>query len=169
MVGFCSITRSFPSGDGAVLSSDAQAPYSASWDTTAVADGPHVLSAVAWDAAGNSAHAADVTVQVDNVAAVNICSGHCGAQATQGCWCDAQCGSYGDCCQDDAGGRGAARSYVDAVCAPPPSTNICQGHCGGQAAQGCWCDSQCNTYGDCCQNDSGGQGASHAYVDMGCP
>ncbi len=26
----------------------------------------------------------------------------------------------------------------------------CQGVCGGQAPGGCWCDSQCAQYGDCC-------------------
>ncbi len=28
--------------------------------------------------------------------------------------------------------------------------NSCSGNCGGQAPGGCWCDSQCAQYGDCC-------------------
>ncbi len=28
--------------------------------------------------------------------------------------------------------------------------NSCEGVCGGQAAGGCWCDSLCMNYGDCC-------------------
>lgn len=30
----------------------------------------------------------------------NSCSGQCGGQAPGGCWCDAQCASFGDCCSD---------------------------------------------------------------------
>lgn len=28
------------------------------------------------------------------------CSGACGGQSASGCWCDAACASYGDCCAD---------------------------------------------------------------------
>jgi chitodextrinase len=53
--------------DGANLGvEDATAPYAVNWDTLASANGVHVLSATARDAAGNSATAADVTVTVDN-------------------------------------------------------------------------------------------------------
>ena len=47
---------------------DTSAPYSVSWDTTGVADGAHTLTAVARDAAGNTASAANVNVTVDNTA-----------------------------------------------------------------------------------------------------
>ncbi len=30
----------------------------------------------------------------------NSCVGHCGGQAPGGCWCDATCVTYGDCCAD---------------------------------------------------------------------
>jgi hypothetical protein len=43
------------------------APYVATWDAGAVSEGPHVLSAVAFDASGNSANTA-ITVNVDNIA-----------------------------------------------------------------------------------------------------
>ena len=33
---------------------------------------------------------------------------------------------------------------------PPPDPNSCEGHCGGQAPGGCWCDDQCSFFGDCC-------------------
>ena len=42
-----------------VGTSDSSAPYSRTWNTTAVADGTHTLSAVARDAAGNSCHQHD--------------------------------------------------------------------------------------------------------------
>jgi hypothetical protein len=54
--------------DGANLGSeDTSAPYTMSWDTTGVANGPHTLTAVARDAASNTATASDVTVTVSNI------------------------------------------------------------------------------------------------------
>jgi hypothetical protein len=32
----------------------------------------------------------------------------------------------------------------------PPSGGQCNGFCGGQAPIGCWCDNQCDGFGDCC-------------------
>ncbi len=33
---------------------------------------------------------------------------------------------------------------------PPPPGDSCVGFCGGQSDDGCWCDSQCAGFGDCC-------------------
>jgi len=33
---------------------------------------------------------------------------------------------------------------------PPPVGGECSGECGGQAPSGCWCDNQCQQFGDCC-------------------
>jgi hypothetical protein len=53
--------------DGAALGAeDTAAPYEVSWDTAGVPNGSHTLSAVARDAAGNTASAAPVTVTVAN-------------------------------------------------------------------------------------------------------
>ncbi|MEO6513404.1 MAG: galactose oxidase-like domain-containing protein [Candidatus Saccharimonadales bacterium] len=53
--------------DGAILGAeDTAAPYSISWNTTGVADGAHILTATARDAAGNSGSATNVTVTVSN-------------------------------------------------------------------------------------------------------
>jgi chitodextrinase len=53
--------------DGANLGAeDTAGPYSVSWDTKTVANGAHVLSAVARDAAGNTAAATNVNVTVNN-------------------------------------------------------------------------------------------------------
>lgn len=53
--------------DGADLGAeDTAAPYEVSWDTAGVPNGSHTLSAVARDAAGNSATSAPVTVTVAN-------------------------------------------------------------------------------------------------------
>ncbi len=34
--------------------------------------------------------------------AANSCEGSCGGQARGGCFCDAQCSNFGDCCSDEA-------------------------------------------------------------------
>ena len=53
--------------DGANLGSeDANTPYSRSWNTTSATDGPHALTAVARDAAGNQTTSPVVSVTVDN-------------------------------------------------------------------------------------------------------
>ena len=52
--------------DGAnVGTEDTMAPYAASWDTQGVANGTHSLTAVARDAAGNTATSAPVSITVD--------------------------------------------------------------------------------------------------------
>src|SRR5439155_511657 len=56
--------------DGANLGAqDTTAPYSVSWNSTASTNGSHTLTAVARDAAGNSATSAAVTVTVNNTTA----------------------------------------------------------------------------------------------------
>jgi chitodextrinase len=56
--------------DGANLASeDTSAPYSVSWNTTSTTNGPHTLTAVARDAAGNTTTSAPVQVTVNNTAA----------------------------------------------------------------------------------------------------
>jgi poly(hydroxyalkanoate) depolymerase family esterase len=52
--------------DGSLLGVDLSAPYAYSWDTQATIDGAHVLSARAFDAAGNHADSATVNVSVSN-------------------------------------------------------------------------------------------------------
>lgn len=50
--------------DGALLASDAQAPYSVQWNSAAASNGAHVLQARAEDVAGNQASSAAVAVTV---------------------------------------------------------------------------------------------------------
>jgi glucose/arabinose dehydrogenase len=50
----------------AIGAADTTAAYGVSWTTTSVANGPHVLTAVATDMAGNQATSAGVTVTVSN-------------------------------------------------------------------------------------------------------
>lgn len=52
--------------DGALLATDATAPYQVSWSTTATSDGSHSLTARAFDGTGNVGVSAPVAVSVDN-------------------------------------------------------------------------------------------------------
>lgn len=52
--------------DGALKGTDTTAPYSYAWDSTGTANGSRVLTARAFDSAGNSATSAGVTVTVNN-------------------------------------------------------------------------------------------------------
>ena len=54
--------------DGELLGSDTTSPYSFEWDTSAEADGDHVLRVEAVDAAGNVGQSSEVTVTVRNMA-----------------------------------------------------------------------------------------------------
>lgn len=57
--------------DGVILvGEDSTEPYSISWDPSAVADGAHLLTAVAFDAAGNSTTSDTVTVNVSHAVAL---------------------------------------------------------------------------------------------------
>ena len=53
--------------DGVVTGAeDTTAPYSLSWSSAAVPNGPHGVTAIARDAAGNSVVSAAVAISVDN-------------------------------------------------------------------------------------------------------
>ena len=56
----------FRVGGVAIGAADTTAPYGVSWTTSSVANGPHVLTAVATDLAGNQTTSAGVTVTVSN-------------------------------------------------------------------------------------------------------
>ncbi|MBK7585001.1 MAG: hypothetical protein IPI67_33025 [Myxococcales bacterium] len=63
------------------------------------------------------------------------------------CYCDAQCGYFGDCCTDcgGSGGSGAGGSGAGGSGA---------GGAGGSGGGQCYCDAQCFFYGDCCTDCS---------------
>lgn len=56
--------------DGKPVGTASAPPFAVSWNTAAVANGAHALTAVAYDAAGNSAASAPVTVTVANATPV---------------------------------------------------------------------------------------------------
>ena len=65
------------------------------------------------------------------------CEGVCGGSGG-GCFCDAACTGYGDCCDD-----------FTEMC-----VGTCRDSCGARSWDGtCWCDSLCDEYGDCCDDE----------------
>jgi hypothetical protein len=71
------------------------------------------------------------------------CTGHCGGQSPDGCWCDEFCFMHDDCCENVCD---ACPGF--SACSPDPSEHCCTicpvTHCG------CWCDHVCIIFGDCC-------------------
>jgi hypothetical protein len=68
--------------DGANLAAeDTTAPYSVNWDSTSATNGSHSLTAVARDAAGNTATAAARTVTVSNAAPLAVKVGNAATEA----------------------------------------------------------------------------------------
>jgi len=143
------------------------------------------------------------------------CEGLCGESAPDGCYCDANCVNFGDCCFDACAlcGHCGGPSCGDGNCAdtetcencpadcgncaPTCGDNLCEfsescslcpadcgechsvcgdnqctgeescenclsdcgpcvpsgsciGHCGMKAPEGCYCDSECSQFNDCC-------------------
>lgn len=77
-------------------------------------------------------------------------------------------GLAGVVCQGDLNGDGQVGVFdllllLDnwGSCAKEPAAS-CEGFCGGQAPDGCWCDQACVANGDCCED------ACEA-CDIGCP
>ncbi len=99
----------------------------------------------------------------------NSCVGNCGNKAPGGCWCDSSCAQYGDCCADKAQACDGVQPTPTPTPNPTPTPtptpnptptptpdptdpNSCVGNCGKKAPGGCWCDSSCQSYGDCCSD-----------------
>lgn len=61
------------------------------------------------------------------------CRESCGAQASEGCWCDDMCVAYGDCCPD--------RAKVCDAQGPQPCSGVCVygAHCSDYCPQGASC------------------------------
>jgi|GEM_PF-1372172 len=58
--------------DGAVVGTDATAPYTASWNSTTAANGSHAITARATDAAGNANTSPPININVSNSAATIV-------------------------------------------------------------------------------------------------
>jgi hypothetical protein len=122
-------------------------------------------------------------VQGECVEAVG-CAGYCGDESPDGCFCDASCFGFGDCCADicavcsaDLSAECAAGTCGDGVCSPggdencetcdqdcacadgtacvagqcqPLNPNSCANQCGLGDVGNCFCDASCFGFGDCC-------------------
>jgi len=98
----------------------------------------------------NSCYAASAGVSVKTpgeCSSVNACDTAGGVCLTSAVDCPADTVSISASCGD-----AALQCCKPAVFPPPPpASNSCVGHCGGQSADAtCWCDTACETYGDCC-------------------
>lgn len=74
--------------------------------------------------------------------------GECGAD--QGCLSDDDCADGESCTEVQC-----VTWPCPALCLPTPEppANSCTDSCGGQSETGsCWCDDQCATFGDCCED-----------------
>ncbi|MBW2734347.1 MAG: proprotein convertase P-domain-containing protein [Deltaproteobacteria bacterium] len=126
------VTSDAPGFDG--RSVDGQPVDGRSVDGQAL-DG-QALDGQALDAQPTDGAAGRGTLPARGIGAIN-CVGVCGRQAAVGCYCDALCVAFNDCCPDKA-----------LVC--DYELPDCFGHCGGRHPQGCYCDAECTTFEDCC-------------------
>lgn len=79
------------------------------------------------------------------------CKGFCGGQSADGCYCDDQCETYGDCCADkttecadpkkcgDLGGYCLPLTYPMGQCKPGETADSTPGLCGGPLGQSTTC------------------------------
>ena len=118
----CDLTRSAGSPDFIAITVEAHA-----WVTVGGAAGGH----------------ASMNVQIEEVSLEGCsgsCAGACGGASSGGCFCDASCSFFGDCCADFA---------------PVCETNSCWEQCGGASPDfTCFCDDLCTGFGDCCSDFS---------------
>jgi len=120
--------------DGAVHSTDQVAPHEWSIDTRAMPDGGRVLTAEAWDAAGNSAVSAPVALTVSNATPCD-CPPDCSEPAateskasTCGDGLDNDCDGAADCDDEDCvGAAGCPECLNDSDCTDgdPCTTDAC--------------------------------------------
>ncbi len=82
----------------------------------------------------------------------SFCTNSCKCDAGEGdCDSDAQCNA-GLVCATNVGPNYGFASWVDVCETPSSNPNSCVGNCGSQAPGGCWCDSACSSFGDCCSD-----------------
>ncbi|MGB0715702.1 MAG: S8 family serine peptidase [Phycisphaerae bacterium] len=88
------------------------------------------------------------------------CTGYCGEESPDGCFCDAACPMFDDCCEDrclacpaSSGccGNGICEAMESCEdCPDDCGVCGCAGYCGTQSPSGCHCDDECLSRGDCC-------------------
>jgi hypothetical protein len=104
---------------------DTTAPYSVSWNTSAVANGVRTLTAVARDAAGNT-NSSSITVNVNNIAAPQTCSDGTAinvCSATKPKYCDAN-RNLVDKCTACGCATGYTCNTATGVCVQSTTSNV---------------------------------------------
>jgi hypothetical protein len=77
------------------------------------------------------------------------CVGQCNSQNDMGgCYCNADCVQFGDCCADYTTACGGAANPNPVT--PGTGTGTCAGNCNGGDMGGCYCNPDCLQFGDCC-------------------
>ncbi len=109
------------------------------------------------------------------------CINACAATAGQGAVTEytnlGNCGTTNKCfagggttptCGDGTCDAGETKANCPADCGAATTGNVCDANCGNQVggANGCYCDNQCNQYGDCC--DAAGSAPNKATPHTAC-
>jgi hypothetical protein len=98
----------------------------------------------------------------------------CGGASDDGCFCDDLCEQFGDCCPDkpfvcggSGGSGGSGGGPGEGSCFDKFTGEI---FCGGQSPDGCFCDDECEFFGNCCSDKQlfcGGGGGSGGAAGAG--
>ncbi len=94
--------------DGVFMDSDSTSPYSAEWDTTLAANGPHTGNASAYDAEGNVGTSAMVNLTVQNGVASEVFYDSFENGAWNGLWTEDSQGDWFTSTQRDTEGSSSA-------------------------------------------------------------
>jgi hypothetical protein len=109
-----------------------------------------------------------------DTACINPCAQTAGQAAVDEYNAIGKCGQANGCfggtttgsCGDGTCGAGETKTSCPADCGSTPAGNVCDAGCNSSTAVGaaakCYCDSQCQQFGDCCNADGSAQAASCA-------
>jgi poly(hydroxyalkanoate) depolymerase family esterase len=114
------VTRVDVRVDGALVGSDATAPYAVALDTTTLANGSHSITAQAFDAAGNQGAAAPISVTVQNAGGRSLLETFSHSGADNPGW------TFGGWALSSADATGVAGSQSLAATAAPRFTTVTQ-------------------------------------------
>lgn len=159
----CDLAASYPKPQGTLCGSTTKVQYQCSGTTIqkrsgkSACNGQNVCSTattdLVWGAwadsqacpVGQSCQVAVGGASASCVFLPGSCNGICGYQSIDGCYCDQDCKTYGDCCADfDVSGCAGVTQCGEYL------YESCAGICQDVAPSGCWCDSLCFDMGDCC-------------------
>jgi subtilisin family serine protease len=153
--------------DGGFVSSDTVSPHEWAFDTTDLADGPCTISAMAYDAAGNSAESALVQVTVDNSAPPPECLSN--SECDDGLFCTGAetCDSNGVCQVGGEACPGQLCSESDDTCVDCLSNSQCDDGLFCNGAESCDGAGACQPGSDPCPGEDCDE-ATNVCVSAAC-